>query len=302
MNFIKKNPRRSVVLGSYLAAIIICVPILHLSGLKVLLALVVLTAALLLAFLPSVLAIYGNLLFAQGKDEKAVEILKIAFDRNTPSPAAHMNYAIWLLRQGNGAQALTYLDKARKLAPDIMAQKNIDLTSASCHWNMGNVDKAVEILEEMRTKYEYVNAHVLSTLGYMLFLQGNLERSEEVTNQALEDDPSLSSAWDNLGQLAYKKNDMEQAEKHFKQAISFKADLPDSLYYLALIRERENGLLEAVNYLERAKACKITALNTVTRDQVESKLDELRPLLAEQELQEDEYPDHLEVDPEGTAE
>jgi tetratricopeptide (TPR) repeat protein len=142
--------------------------------------------------------------------------------------------------------------------------------------------------------YEYVNAHVLSTLGYMLLVKGDLEGAEEYTRKSLEEDPSLSSAWDNLGQIAFKRGDKTQAKEHFLKALEYKPNLPDSLYYLALILEEEGDFIQALRRLETAKESKITALNTVTREQVEGLIEKIGPLAKSQEQKLQEAPEEDE--------
>ncbi|MDR1538710.1 MAG: tetratricopeptide repeat protein [Clostridiales bacterium] len=287
MNYLKNNPRKCITVAAYLAAAAICGPILHVSGVVMILTLALLTLALIIIFLPATLAVAGNYLYATGSAERAVPILKKAIDKNTPSPAAHVNYAIYLVRGGKGEDALYYLDKASKLKPDIMTQKNIELTKASCFWTIGKVDDAVNILEAMREKFEYVNAHVLTTLGYMHFLQGNLEKAEDITRQAIEDSPETGSAWDNLGQISFKRGDFESAKAHFEKAVEYKADLPDSHYYLGLLAERENSLFEARDCYLRASSCNISALNTVTRQQIDDRLRAIKEALDAQDAGEE---------------
>ncbi|MDR1640274.1 MAG: tetratricopeptide repeat protein [Clostridiales bacterium] len=284
MSKILKSPRRNLVLAGYAIAFIICVPVLKLSAGLVILVLLLLTAAFVLIFFSSVVAVMGNYLFALGKEEKGAAYLKKALDMNTASPAAHINYAIWRLRAGDADEALSCLEKARAKNPDIMARKNIDLTSASCHWVKGDIEAAITVLNGMIHTYEYVNAHVLSTLGYMLLVKGDLAGAEEYTRKALEEEPSLSSAWDNLGQIAFNRNEKSEAKEHFNKALEFKPNLPDSLYYLALIHEEEGDFLQALRRLDIAKDSKITALNTVTREQVESLRQKIEPLARAQEL------------------
>jgi tetratricopeptide (TPR) repeat protein len=103
----------------------------------------------------------------------------------------------------------------------------------------------------------------------MYFLKDDLEKAEEFTQKALADSDSSHSAWDNLGQIRYRQGERGQAKEAFEKAISFKGDLPDSLYYLGLIAKEEGETEKAREYFKRALDCDITTLNTVTREQVE---------------------------------
>jgi tetratricopeptide (TPR) repeat protein len=182
-----------------------------------------------------------------------------------------MHYALYLLRKGEGEAALRCLDKAESLRPKLLLQKNITLSRASCHWIMGRIEQARDILEGMRAEYEYVNANVLITLGYMYFLLDDFEKARQLSQLAIEDTPDSGAAWDNLGQIFYKQGQRAQAKEAFEKAIEYKPDLPDSLYHLGCIAEDEANYNAAAAYFSRAAACSITALNTVTRKQIEVK-------------------------------
>jgi len=269
MKFIKKNPRKSVFIGTYLIIFLLTTFVFRVGSGALALVYLAATAALIVIFFSTVLALIGNYLYASGKTENAVRFLEFAIKRDTPSPTAYINYSIYLIRNGNGEKALDCLKTAGNKNPDVMAMKNIDLTTASCHWSLGHPDKARDLLEDMRKRYDYVNAHVLSTLGYMYFALGDDEKALEFTNLALEDTPALAAAWDNLGQIYLRQGKTEDAKINFLKALEHKANLPDSLFHLGLIAEREGLAEEARAYYEKAIACEITALNTVSRKQIE---------------------------------
>lgn len=243
-------------------------------GLKLYHVLIVYLVYLALAvviFRSSFIALIGNYYQVSGNVEKARKWLLKAINIGTKSPAAYLNYSVILLKEGDGETAMSYLVKARELTPKSLLDKNIMLTMGSCYYVMGRIDDAVTILEELCSKYDYVNGHVLSTLGYMYFLKEDLDKALELTNKALEDSPQLGSAWDNLGQIYYRQGQLDEAKKAFESAIAYKNDLVDSYYYLGLISEDTGNADNARLYFERAKNCKITSLNTVSVEEVNEK-------------------------------
>ena len=101
---------------------------------------------------------------------------------------------------------------------------------------------------------------------------GEFDKAEEYTKTALADNAESAPAWDNMGQIAFARGDMEKAEENFQKALSFRATMVDSLFYMGVIRERQGRRDEALEYYKKAEKCNISALNTVTRDQVEAKI------------------------------
>jgi tetratricopeptide (TPR) repeat protein len=228
-----------------------------------------LTVLVILFNIPDCVAIIGNYLYGRDQPRKAEPFFKWSIAHKTKSPSAHLYYATYLLRNGHAAEAEPLLTQAATLNPSVITTKHIRLTQASCQWALRNVDGAIEILEKMRHTYDYVNATVLATLGFMYFVKDDIEKAEELTNKALEDNQSSHAAWDNLGQIRYKQRKYDEAKEAFTKAVSFKGNLPDSLYYLGLIAREEGDENAAADYFKQALECDITPLNTVTREQVE---------------------------------
>lgn len=263
---------RYIISAAYILAFLIIVGFLQMSFLILLLAYLVISAAIFAIYYPNVLAVAGNYLFGIGKTEKGLEVLKKAMDKKTKSPMAYLNYAIHLIRNGDADKAMQYLDIAQSLDPKIITDKNIRLTRGSCYWVMGDLDRAIEELETLRERYTYVNVHVLTTLGFLYLAKGDIENALLFTEKAIEDTPSSGAAWDNMGQIHYRTGENAKAKEAFLQAVEYKKDLADSLYYLGLIAEEEGDNEAAQSYFRRASESNITALNTVTREQITSKL------------------------------
>ncbi len=262
--FTKKN----CILALYLGTLVVGF-LFKLSSLFIFLLFLVYTLVLAIVYFNALFVYAGNYFMARGKIETAKKIFMKAIQRNTIYPTAYLNYGIILVREGDGAEALKHLEKALTCTPKVLTEKNIYLTMGSCYWVLGEIDKAIEVLEGMRTRYEYVNAHVLITLGYMYLLKGRYEEAMEATDKAIEDSPDLASAWDNRGQIHYQMGNAEAAKEAFEKAVDLKFNLVDSHYHLALIALESVNKEAAKEHIHMAKKCDISSLNTVTREQVE---------------------------------
>jgi tetratricopeptide (TPR) repeat protein len=271
MNFIKRNPRRSMIFGSYILAFIVFFMFAGVSLGTMLLLYLGITLVFMLVFRIDCLAVLGNLHYQRDNVEKAEKIYQYVIDRNTTSPAAHVYYATYLMRKGEAAAAAPLLDKALRLSSgNPLLSKNIKLAQGSCQWLMGNTSAAIELLEKMRNTYDYVNDRVLSTLGYLYVLQNDLEKGKELSRKSLEDNPQSHAAWDNLGQIFYREKSFPEAREAFQKALECKENLPDSLYYLGLIAQAEGDSPGARVYFDKALGCTINAFNTVTKEQIEN--------------------------------
>lgn len=221
------------------------------------------------------LGMVGTYYIYRGKEEKAYKVLKKAIDKGTRNVNALFFWGLRLLKEGKAEEALKHLTRAHKFNTKILLDKEIMLAMGSCYWIINDIEQGIKTLEELKKKYQYINPETLTTLGYFYFLKDDFEKAVEYTNAALEDNPELASAWDNLGQIYYKKNDIEKAKEYFLKAIEYKNTMPDSLYYMGEIYEQEGNIEKAREYYTRASESKITALNTITLEQVKQKLDKL---------------------------
>lgn len=279
MRWIQENPRKTIILVLY-GLLVVGAMWLKISIPMVIVAYGLLTLILVAVFHADCIAYIGILLYGRGRADQATAFFRVAIAHKAKTPAAYLYYAIYLVRRGQAAEANGLLDIALTLNPKIMTHKNIQLTKASCMWVLGDVDKAIEILEHMRKLFDYVNAGVLSTLGYMYFLKDDLEQAESLSRAAIAESPESAAAWDNLGQIFLKQNAQQKAKEAFEKALTYKTDMASSLYYLGCIAESTDGEA-AADYFKRAADCSISSLNTVTREQVEEKLRQINTHQAE---------------------
>lgn len=217
----------------------------------------------------------GNFFYFLKKPDTAMKFYEKAVKRNTFNIKALYNYALDKLHQNKPDEALPVLKRAEKINTLPLFEKLIPLAISSCHWLNGDIDEGIEILEGLKSKYNYINASTLVTLGYFYMLKGDYAKAEENTNLALKDNPQSASAYDNLGQIYYRKNEFEKAKEYFEKAIKINENTVDSLYFLALI-EKENNRERAIELLEKAQGCYISGLNTITREDVENQLNKLK--------------------------
>ncbi|MBO5560309.1 MAG: tetratricopeptide repeat protein [Firmicutes bacterium] len=232
------------------------------------------------------LGMVGNYFYFVRQPDKALKYYRKAIAKNTKNATALYNYALEMLHQGNAQEALKYFELSEKYNTKLFYEKNIPIAKSSCYWVMGgeeNIRKAIAILEELKDSYQYVNVGAYTSLGYFYLLVGELDKALEYTNIALEDDREHAPAWDNLGQIRFAQGDMKAAEEAFTKALSFRSYMVDSLFYMGVIYERKKDKQKALEYYKRAAECNISALNTVTREQVENKIKALEKAADEKE-------------------
>lgn len=220
-----------------------------------------------------ILGFLGNFYLKTFKLEKAIKCFEKALKYNTKNVLALYNYGLVLLQNGESEKALTLFEKAKFINKQLLFEKMIILAISSCYWKMGKIAEAIDILEDLKNKYEYVSPEAMTTLGYLYMLDKQYENALNTTKKVLETEPNYASAWDNLGQIYFFQNDLKNAKENFLKSIELNPYSVDSLFYLGLIEEIENNIENAKEYFKRAKDCKITSLNTISQKDLNEKLE-----------------------------
>lgn len=199
---------------------------------------------------------------------------KQAVKHHTTNSYALLSYGIIKLNEGD-------YQTADELFKQVLKKKKLNWTidkiarvdRALTQWKLGNLDRAIEILEAVCQEYE--RADSFATLAYFYILKGDYERAASYNEKALEEEKDHPPALDNYGQMYYRQGDYEKAKEYFQKALDKKPTLPDSLYYMGCIAAEQGRRDEALEYLDKALHSPIRPLNTVTRQQIEDKIKEL---------------------------
>lgn len=193
-----------------------------------------------------------------------------------------MAYGVLLLRTGSFQQARDTFSHLLITAPRkghfrMTAKMNLALS----YWKLGEVDTAVEMMEEVHQKLH--NSKTYGALGYLLIAAGDLDKALAFNVEALtydEDDPVVL---DNLAQVYYALGNREEALQYFLKAEEEKGDQADTLYYLGCLYQEEGHFETAREKWEKALLCRITALSTISRQEIEEKLSSLPPSVSDEE-------------------
>lgn len=90
--------------------------------------------------------------------------------------------------------------------------------------------------------------------AYEHYLQGchfdedeeTYEKAEQAYQKALSLDPTLSSALTNLGNLEYRRNQLDAAEQYYKRALECDSEQPEALYNLGFLHFERDEVDEAI--------------------------------------------------------
>lgn len=186
-----------------------------------------------------------------------------------------LTYSVLLIRGGEYQKARDLLVKIQNYPMQPESRRQLYVNYASVIYKMGEIEKAVELLERQHAKAPC--GMIYQTLGYLYVEAGNFEKAVAYNQEALEYDDEDPIVLDNLGQAYYRLgNDKETAKTYFDKAIEAKPSQIDTLYFLSQY-DLEAGNKEAAREkLQKASEGRFSPLNYATREMVAKALEDLK--------------------------
>ena len=228
--------------------------------------------------LPKTVAFIGYFLQAgPHKVDTAFSCYEFAYKKGGLVAGPMLAYGILLLQRSE-------YEKSLKVMQDVLVLPNLNATMlksarqdvAYSYWKTGDLETAISTLELMRQDYDILDADFFTALAYLYIEAGDLEKAEEITQEALKEEADSGPAYDNFGIIAYKRGNLEEAKELFEKALELKDDMASSKYYLGLIAEDEGDTEAALDYFEAALRCNINGLNIISKKAVEEKIAQYR--------------------------
>lgn len=202
----------------------------------------------------------------------AGKLYEIAYRGGGRAGMPMMAYAMLLLENFRYEESLEVLleAKGRKdLSPAL--EKICRQNLAIAYEKTGNLSQAIAGLEQMRQDYQYHRSDFYTMLAFFYIEAGDLDKAEQVNALAGEEGTANGGMYDNLGLIAYKRGDLEEAEDMFQKALEAEETMLSPRYYLAQIAEDRGDRETAARYLRDLSGRTVTGLNTLSREAIEEK-------------------------------
>jgi len=226
----------------------------------------------------------GSVRYSKGDMDNALTWLKKAYESNKADPRTAISYAYLLLKAGR-------LEESEKVFSELLSGKlnSDDRNLAKSNyalllWKKGNLDEAINMLEEV-TK-EYKTTTVYGSLGYLLILKGDLDRALEFNLEAYDYNSSNTIIQDNLGYTYYLKGEFDKAEEIYKKLVASNPTFPEAYYNYGLVLIKKGDPAKAYEFMEKSLNYKLTFLSTITRYEIEAKIEELKTQINKTQQQE----------------
>ena len=217
----------------------------------------------------------GNMAYQaqlKGENEKAKQLYEEAL-------AAGMNridlvdaYGVLLMKEGQFEQSVEMYGKALQLNPAPSQRYTIRIHRAIAYMNLGKMNKAKAALEDIHQKQEMES--IYEALGYLYVLTDD-EKARDFNEKAINMYPDNVTILDNIGQYYLEKGYPEYAKEFLNDAYEIDNEKVDVNFHLARLYEMEGDKKKAIEYLNQAKSCSMSALNDTKPEDIEKLFDKL---------------------------
>ncbi|MDR0405830.1 MAG: tetratricopeptide repeat protein [Clostridiales bacterium] len=220
----------------------------------------------------------GNLLsaaarfvYARGKSEGWKTLFALAAKIGGMNFNNRMLHAYLLLKDGDADEAnkkFALLSMERLTKEQRLRLKG---SYALVYWKRGEVDTAIEMLEEVVDAAPSTTTY--GSLGYMYAYNGNLSRALEFNEKAYEYNSTNAIIVDNLAFTYYKTGEYTKAKEYYEKLLELNPTFPEAYYgygrLLVELGEREQGLA----MVRRALSANFSFLTMTGRQEINAYLD-----------------------------
>ncbi len=221
----------------------------------------------------------GKIVYSKGSISDGVKWFERAYKTGKSSPRIILSYAYLLLKQGRIDEAEVILNKLLAMELPLDDQMFVKANLALIVWKRGDIDGAIAMLEEVCANVKHTITY--GSLGYMLILKGELDKALEFNLEAYDYNSSNTVIQDNLGQNYYMLGDYDKAEEIYLKFIPSNPTFPEAYYNYGLVLLARGLPEKALEYMKKALNYEFSYLSAVTREEIQSKIEEVSRKLKE---------------------
>ena len=216
--------------------------------------------------------------FIKGNVKKAKKLFEKAYKTGEMNPESKIAYSSFCLREN-------LFDKGRRLLSEVINSKaaseenkiNAKHNLAVLTWKEGNLDEAIEILEDVHKKMFATNTY--GTLGVLYLERAKRDKNYEemlpFMLEAYDYNDSDKTIADNLGELYLLMEEYEKAREVYSVLLKTTQITPMPYYNYGKVLKHLGDTEAARENFEKALDCRFTSVITITREMVEEELSKL---------------------------
>jgi tetratricopeptide (TPR) repeat protein len=220
----------------------------------------------------------GGTQYSKGNLEQALAWFEKSCNTKKAKPGAIISYGYILLKTGHPDKAEQVLLDLLKKKPGKDNEFQIKSNLSLVYWKKGRLDEAVALLEEVIA--EYKTTTIYGSLGYLLIMQGDLDKALKFNLEAYDYNSTNAIILDNLAQNYFLKGMFDESQETYGKLLAQNPSFPEAYYNYALLLVELGQKDKALEMLEKALNSKFSYLSDLTVEKVNKKLEEVRADIA----------------------
>lgn len=220
----------------------------------------------------------GDIAKAAELHRQALRLYSEAYEAGCRDVNVVMAYGVLLMRFGEYEKARDLLLSCEHMPGlDAKSKKQLRINYSVCQWRLGNLDRAIELMEESASNGK--TAMIYTTLGYYYIERGiqtgDFAQAIAFNQEAYEYDEEDAGVLDNLGQLYYAMGETDKAYDYFKRAFEQKPSQVPTLYFIAKMNHEKGDDEKARGFIKKCLEGNFSALCSISREQALALADEI---------------------------
>lgn len=213
------------------------------------------------------MCLWAKIKYNKGDIDGAERIYERVSKKHTPSADNQLMYGYILLRKGKIERARKVLTIASMSKGKPLVKARIKAMLALVTWKEGDIDTAIEMLEEVIA--EFKNTAIYQDLGLLYILKGDKEKALNFNKEAYEFNSDDHVIMDNLAEAYALCEENEKSREIYEQLIEKEPRFAEAYWgygeLLIKLGEKEKGL----EFIRQSLNKRISYLSILQREDIE---------------------------------
>ncbi len=214
----------------------------------------------------SLMCFAAKIMYIKNNIEGAEKLFKKAFKKSTPAPEYQLLYGYILLRKGKLENARKVLNMASMAKTKPQVALKIKAMRALVFWKDGDIDTAIEMLEEVDAKFK--NTAVYQDLGLLYVLKGDKEKALKYNLEAYEYNSDDNVITDNLAEAYTLSGENEKAEEIYKTLLERNPRFAEAYWGFGLLLINTGRKEEGLKLMKQSLEKRVTFLSILQKDEI----------------------------------
>lgn len=216
----------------------------------------------------SVMCLAAKLKYNKGDIDGAERLYEKASKKFTPTADHQLLYGYILLRKGKLERARKVLAVASMSPGKPAVKSRIKAMRALVSWKEGDIDNAIEMLEEVIA--EFKNTAVYQDLGLLYVLKGDKEKAVSFNLEAYEFNSDDNVIMDNLAEAYALCGETEKSEEIYKSLMEKEPRFAEAYWGYGVLLVNKGEKEKGLELMRKSLDKRITFLSILQKEEIEA--------------------------------